>query len=174
MSPVQARAILAVVGTGTLVTEYKRRTTGYSWWKQAIFDVTRRWLRFCDTVLHLPTIVHHDREGDFTIDYCGLYDNRELALRAIAELARDRDASVSQLGWVDLPRNGVAPEASGRHYDAGFPTTPTTAFDHANRRETCPFTHRMCTPSHVIDDQQLHELLHAANGVVAAVSPHNS
>lgn len=143
------RAPLAAAGTSTLATEYKRKLKGYPWWKQIIFDVTRMWLRFCDTRLHLPTIIHHDKRGDFTIDYCGTFDDRELALAAIAKMkeARETEAEASsQFQWQDLPRNGLTPEASGRYFDSDFPNEETLQFQRANRTVRCPFNGSQCNP----------------------------
>lgn len=116
------RIPLATAGVSTLVTEYKRKLYGYPLWKQLIFDTTRKWLRFCDVVLHLPTIVHHDKQGDFTVDYCGEFDAEELAFAAIERMRDEREASQrdSQFLWHTIPRNGVTPEKSGRYGDSGF------------------------------------------------------
>ena len=164
------RAPLAATGESCLVTEYKRKMTGHVWWKQIAFRIFLAIARFCDTRLGLPTIIHHDKAGNFWIDYCGTFDTRDLALAAIERMREDREVNTGQFNWTDLPRNGVAPEQSGRYYDQDFPGTDTLAFKRANRKVECPYTHKMCSP---VSEKQLNELFDAAHKVdEAATSVH--
>jgi hypothetical protein len=118
---VPASAPLAVAGLETLIEERKRKLHGHPWWKQSIFFLTRKWLTFCDVVLKLPVIIHHDHRGDFWIDYCGVFDTSDLAIRAVEKMIEDRFASGhsdSQFIAQPVTHNAVTPEKSSRYYDS--------------------------------------------------------
>lgn len=147
-----AKAPLAVTGRSWLDVEYKRKLTDYVWWKQIIFRVFLGFARFCDTHLELPTIIHHDKQGHFTIDYCGVFTSKVLALAAIDVMKSERSGSgrLSQFGWVDLPLNGINPEQSGRYGDADFVDSGTLSFQRANKVVHCPFNGSACTPDETV------------------------
>lgn len=163
------RAPLAIASTSTLATEYKRKLRGFPWWKQIIFEATRKWLWFCDTKLHLPVIIHHDKKGDFSIDYCGTFDTRELALAAIGKMREERIAAgetESTFHWNDLPHNGVTPAKSGRYMDQGFVGDDSLRFERSNRTVNCPFNGSLCTPDETVSRHEVNDIARQSTAVL--------
>ena len=168
---------LAVAGKSVLVHEYKRKMTGYPFWKQAIFHVFLAFARFCDTVLELPVIIHHSgkKKGRFRIDYCGTFDTRTLADAAIESMKAQRKASgeESTFGWVDLDHNAVAPGDSGRYHDAGF-DVKSKQYDRANRVIRCPVNNGLCNPDETVSRRKINEVAASASQVVERARELNS
>lgn len=162
------RAPLAMAGRCWLAVEYKRKMTGYAWWKQIVFHIFLAFARFCDTVLELPTIIRYDRRDRFWIDYCGSFSSKDLTLSAIDVMRaeREREGRKSQFGWTELPLNGVTPEQSGRYLDQDFPGTDTLQFQRANQIVKCPFNGSQCNPDETIKRQAIDEIVRESTRVV--------
>jgi hypothetical protein len=158
----------AAVGKAYLVVEYKRRLEGLPRWKRAAFRMFRGLTRWCDARLGLPVIVHHDPAGDFRIDYCGVFSDRNLMFSAITKMRAERGRGYSHFGWQELDLNAVAPAPSGRYYDGDFPAAGTMMMQRANQTVRCPFNGSQCNPADTMKRSQVEEIKSLAGQLVHA------